>query len=58
MKLYLTRDKRGKLYFVKMPSKTIYKVETIHRQFPQLRGLRTAEAVEKLKLAKVVEVEI
>jgi hypothetical protein len=57
MKIYLIKDRRGKPYFLRYP-KQLLNVETAHRHFPSLIGIKTAEAMQKLKTQDVVEVEV
>lgn len=56
--LWARKDSRGKVYFVSEDGKTVFTVETAHKKWPTLAGLKTATALERLKTEKVVRVEL
>lgn len=58
MTIYLTRDGRGTPYFAVNGGKTVITVKTAHRRFPELVGQKTVQAMEQLRMSKVVMVEV
>jgi hypothetical protein len=58
MTIYLRNTRSGKPYFVIHGGKTSISVKTAHKLFPELVGIRTAQALELLKTQPVVAVEV
>ena len=58
MTIYLRNTRSGTPYFVIHGGKTSISVKTAQNLFPELVGIRTAQALELLKTQPVVAVEV